>query len=69
MLHVIEIISLTRTSYPQNLDVNLAVNNLLSRDEEDGDEQEEGESYIPGGKLSLSNFSVKVKVLIGQCHL
>jgi hypothetical protein len=49
--------------------VNLAVNNLLSRDEEDGDEQEEGESYIPGGKLSLSNFSVKVKVLTGHCHL
>lgn len=36
----------------QNLDVNLAVNNLLSRDEEDGDDQDEGESYIPGGKLS-----------------
>ena len=29
--------------------MNLAVNNLLSRDEEDGDEQEEGDSYIPGG--------------------
>ncbi|XP_028405111.1 E3 ubiquitin-protein ligase UBR5-like isoform X2 [Dendronephthya gigantea] len=34
-----------------NLDVNLAVNNLLSRDEEDGDDQEESESYIPGEDL------------------
>ena len=33
----------------QNLDVNLAVNNLLSRDDEDGDDQEEGESYMSGG--------------------
>jgi hypothetical protein len=44
--------------------VNLAVNNLLSRDEEDGDDQEEGESYIPGGKLSLQFLSlVKFHIL------
>jgi hypothetical protein len=44
--------------------VNLAVNNLLSRDEEDGDDQEEGESYIPGGKLSLQYLSlVKLHLL------
>ena len=29
--------------------MNLAVNNLLSRDDDDPDEQDEGESYIPGG--------------------
>ncbi|XP_065062827.1 E3 ubiquitin-protein ligase UBR5-like isoform X1 [Rhopilema esculentum] len=34
-----------------NLDVNLAVNNLLSRDDDDPDEQDEGESYIPGDEL------------------
>ena len=33
----------------QNLDVNLAVNNLLSRDEDDGDDDENPE-YLPGGK-------------------
>lgn len=36
--------------------MNLAVNNLLSRDEEDGEDQEEGESYVPGGKLSLISY-------------
>lgn len=37
-----------------NLDVNLAVNNLLSRDDEDGDDGDDtaSESYLPGGKLS-----------------
>lgn len=35
----------------QNLDVNLAVNNLLSRDEDDGDDDENPE-YLPGGKSS-----------------
>lgn len=34
----------------QNLDVNLAVNNLLSRDEDDGDDDENPE-YLPGGDL------------------
>lgn len=35
-----------------NLDVNLAVNNLLSRDDEDGDDGDDtaSESYLPGGK-------------------
>ena len=33
----------------QNLDVNLAVNNLLSRDEDDGDDDENPE-YLPGGE-------------------
>ncbi|XP_022088728.1 E3 ubiquitin-protein ligase UBR5-like isoform X2 [Acanthaster planci] len=37
-----------------NLDVNLAVNNLLSRDDEDGDDQEEGDSYISGGDDLMS---------------
>lgn len=34
-----------------NLDVNLAVNNLLSRDDEDGDDGDDtaSESYLPGG--------------------
>jgi E3 ubiquitin-protein ligase EDD1 len=31
-----------------NLDVNLAVNNLLSRDEEDGDDADESQdNYVP----------------------
>eukprot|EP00794_Sanderia_malayensis_P011765 gene11765-12982_t len=35
-----------------NLDVNLAVNNLLSRDDDDPDDQDEGaDSYIPGDEL------------------
>ena len=34
--------------YTQNLDVNQAVNNLLSRDDDDGDgEGSEGDSLIP----------------------
>lgn len=35
-----------------NLDVNLAVNNLLSRDDEDGDDGDDtaSESYLPGGE-------------------
>ncbi len=32
-----------------NLDVNLAVNNLLSRDEEDGDDADEGSGQEAGG--------------------
>ena len=43
-----------------NLDVNLAVNNLLSRDDEDGDDGDDtaSESYLPGG---LSNETKKPK--------
>ncbi|XP_037950085.1 E3 ubiquitin-protein ligase hyd isoform X2 [Teleopsis dalmanni] len=37
-----------------NLDVNLAVNNLLSRDDEDGEDTEEGgENYVPEDLISL----------------
>lgn len=37
-----------------NLDVNLAVNNLLSRDDEEGDETEEtNENYVPEDLISL----------------
>lgn len=37
-----------------NLDVNLAVNNLLSRDEEEGDDTEEAQdSYVPEDLISL----------------
>ena len=38
-----------------NLDVNLAVNNLLSRDDEDGDDGDDtaSESYLPGGERPL----------------
>lgn len=37
-----------------NLDVNLAVNNLLSRDEEDGDDGEEGQdNYVPEDLVSF----------------
>lgn len=39
-----------------NLDVNLAVNNLLSRDDEEGEEPESGEGgdgYVPEDLISL----------------
>lgn len=37
-----------------NLDVNLAVNNLLSRDDEEGDEGDDGaDSYVPEDLISL----------------
>lgn len=37
-----------------NLDVNLAVNNLLSRDDEEGEDTEEGsENYVPEDLISL----------------
>lgn len=37
-----------------NLDVNLAVNNLLSRDDEDGDDAEDnGDNYVPEDLISL----------------
>ena len=38
-----------------NLDVNLAVNNLLSRDEEDGDDGDDGQdNYVPEDLVSLT---------------
>ena len=38
----------------QNLDVNLAVNNLLSRDDDETDDHDDGsEAYIPGGKCQM----------------
>lgn len=37
-----------------NLDVNLAVNNLLSRDDEEGEDTEEGgDNYVPEDLISL----------------
>lgn len=37
-----------------NLDVNLAVNNLLSRDDEDAEDTEEGgDNYVPDDLMSL----------------
>ena len=43
----------------QNLDVNLAVNNLLSRDDDETDDHDDGsEAYIPGG-----NYLTSVKYL------
>ena len=63
---------------PQNLDVNLAVNNMLSRDDEDGSDQD-GDSYISGGGQSrnktctdkdLQQVSFSLFVIIGaRCHL
>ncbi|XP_031552973.1 E3 ubiquitin-protein ligase UBR5-like isoform X3 [Actinia tenebrosa] len=45
-----------------NLDVNLAVNNLLSRDEEEGDDQEESSEYLPGDDLmSILDAGVHVE--------
>lgn len=43
-----------------NLDVNLAVNNLLSRDDEDGDDGDDtaSESYLPGGKRTQKMVTV-----------
>ncbi len=43
-----------------NLDVNLAVNNLLSRDEEDGDDGEEGQAdnYVPEDLISLLDAGI-----------
>ncbi|XP_077989768.1 E3 ubiquitin-protein ligase UBR5-like [Glandiceps talaboti] len=37
-----------------NLDVNMAVNNLLNRDDEDGDNDDENESYMSGGDDLMS---------------
>lgn len=46
-----------------NLDVNLAVNNLLSRDDEDGDDGDDtaSESYLPGGVCEGGGTSNKVQ--------
>lgn len=35
----------------QNLDVNLAVNNLLSRDDEGDEDEDSQDGYMPGGFL------------------
>ncbi|KAK7086287.1 E3 ubiquitin-protein ligase ubr5 [Halocaridina rubra] len=44
-----------------NLDVNLAVNNLLSRDDEDVEEPEEsGDSYVPEDLISLLDAGIAV---------
>ena len=40
-------------SFYQNLDVNLAVNNLLSRDDEGDDDDDSQDGYMPGGDLTL----------------
>jgi hypothetical protein len=49
----------------QNLDVNLAVNNLLSRDDEGDDEGESCEAYMSGKSVAalLREFSVGVLFL------
>ena len=40
-----------------NLDVNLAVNNLLSRDEEDGDDGDDGQdNYVPEDLVSVARL-------------
>ena len=43
-----------------NLDVNLAVNNLLSRDEEDGDDGDDGsqDNYVPEDLISLLDAGI-----------
>lgn len=43
-----------------NLDVNLAVNNLLSRDEEDGDDADDGsqDNYVPEDLISLLDAGI-----------
>ena len=42
-----------------NLDVNLAVNNLLCRDEEDGDDGDDGQdSYVPEDLISLLDAGI-----------
>lgn len=47
-----------------NLDVNLAVNNLLSRDDEDGDDGDDtaSESYLPGGVCLCGTLLLNVKL-------
>lgn len=50
-----------------NLDVNLAVNNLLSRDDEEGDDTEEGsDNYAPEDLISLldNSFQADNSVII-----
>jgi E3 ubiquitin-protein ligase EDD1 len=42
-----------------NLDVNLAVNNLLSRDEEDGDDGDDSQdNYVPEDLISLLDAGI-----------
>lgn len=45
-----------------NLDVNLAVNNLLSRDDEDGDDGDDtaSESYLPGGLSTKESYNSRI---------
>ncbi len=44
---------------PQNLDVNQAVNNLLSRDDDEGEQEEAIAAFLPsGGKCCLSSQSM-----------
>ena len=43
----------------QNLDVNLAVNNLLSRDDEgEGDDDDSQDSYVPDDLISLLDSGI-----------
>lgn len=55
-----------------NLDVNLAVNNLLSRDDEDGDDGDDtaSESYLPGGssdcKTEIMSFILYPIISLGE---
>ncbi len=55
--------------FSQNLDVNLAVNNLLSRDDEDGDDQEEGDSYISGGGKSRNKTKIITSIFLGRLQI
>lgn len=49
-----------------NLDVNLAVNNLLSRDDEDGDDGDDtaSESYLPGGLSKKKKRRVEIGTVV-----
>lgn len=51
-----------------NLDVNLAVNNLLSRDDEDGDDGDDtaSESYLPGGEASQHPAFIFMLPFVGE---
>ena len=55
-----------------NLDVNLAVNNLLSRDDEDGDDGDDtaSESYLPGGLLKKTKQGTGTERTVGymKCY-
>lgn len=55
----------------QNLDVNLAVNNLLSRDDEDGEDGEDSQdAYMPGKCYMSSTILLLICAPSGRCiHL